>query len=77
MYKEHDMIILTKDILEEGLKAGDVGAIIHIHRKGEAFEVEFQGVDGHTIAIATVLVVQLRPVSSVDVSHARQRAILV
>ncbi|MBI4310761.1 MAG: DUF4926 domain-containing protein [Chloroflexi bacterium] len=71
MFREHELIILTEDIAEEGLEAGDVGTIIHIHRKGAAFEVEFQAVDGHTVAIATVLASQLRPVSSRDVSHAR------
>ena len=41
MIKEHDRVVLTKDLPEEKLKAGDVGTVVHIHRQGEAFEVEF------------------------------------
>ncbi len=41
MPKELDRIVLTADIENTGLKAGDVGTIVFVHRKGEAFEVEF------------------------------------
>jgi hypothetical protein len=36
MIKEHDRVVLRKPISEQGLKAGDVGTVIHVHRKGEA-----------------------------------------
>jgi hypothetical protein len=72
MFKEHDQIVLTRDIAEDGLKAGDVGTIVHIHRGGEAFEVEFFTLDGQTVAIATVLASQVRTVSDKDMTHARQ-----
>lgn len=29
--KEHDCIVLTADLPDEGLKAGDVGTVVHIH----------------------------------------------
>jgi hypothetical protein len=77
MMKEHDRIVLTSDVPEEGLKAGDVGTVIHIYRRGEAFEVEFLALDGDTAAIATVLSSQVRPVSNQDVTHARQRELPV
>ena len=35
MLKEHDRIVLTCDIPGEGLEAGDVGTIVHVHRHGE------------------------------------------
>jgi hypothetical protein len=41
MITEHQRVILTNDLITEGLKAGDVGTVIHVHRGGEAFEVEF------------------------------------
>ncbi|MCI0439528.1 MAG: DUF4926 domain-containing protein [Chloroflexi bacterium] len=72
MFKEHDRIVLTSDVSEEGLRAGDVGTIVHIHRGSEAFEVEFLTLDGDTAAIATVLASQSRPVSNRDIAHARQ-----
>jgi hypothetical protein len=72
MLNEHDRVVLTSAIPEEGLRAGDVGTIVHVHRQGEAFEVEFLTLDGDTAAIATVLASQVRPVSSRDMTHARQ-----
>jgi hypothetical protein len=71
MFKEHDRIVLTSDVPEEGLKAGDIGTIVHVHRNGEAFEVEFLTLDGNTAAIATMLPSQMRPVSNRDINHAR------
>lgn len=71
MIKEHDQIVLTSDLPKEGLKAGDVGTVVHIHSKGEAFEVEFFTLDGKTAAIATVLRSQIRAVSNRDLTHAR------
>ena len=72
MFKEHDRIVLTSGISAEGLEAGDVGTIVHVHRHGEAFEVEFLTLDGSTAAIATVLSSQARPVGNRDITHARQ-----
>ncbi|MCI0439195.1 MAG: DUF4926 domain-containing protein [Chloroflexi bacterium] len=72
MFKEHDRIVLTSDISEEGLRAGDVGTIVHIHRGGGTFEVEFLTLNGETAAIATVIASQARPVSNRDITHARQ-----
>jgi len=71
MIKEHDLIVLTCDLSKEGLKAGDVGTVVHIHKRGEAFEVEFVTLNGDTVAVATVLASQVRPVSRRDLTHAR------
>jgi Domain of unknown function (DUF4926) len=51
--KEHDRVVLKKPIPEQGLKAGDVGTVIHVHGKGEAYEVEFLTLHGETVGIAT------------------------
>lgn len=71
MFKEHERIVLITDVLEEGLVAGDVGTIVHIHPRGEAFVVEFLTLDGNMAAIATVLPSQARLVSDRDITHAR------
>lgn len=71
MIKEHDRIILTADLPEEDLKAGDVGTVVHVHGGGEAFEVEFLTLDGRTVAVTTVVASQLRPVTNRDITHAR------
>jgi len=70
--KEHDCVVLTADLPKEGLKAGDVGTVIHIHKAGVAYEVEFMTFAGKTIAIATVEGSGLRAVSERDVSHVRE-----
>lgn len=54
MIQELDTVILTHDIQEEGLKAGDRGAIVHCYSDGQAFEVEFVNAEGCTIAILTL-----------------------
>ena len=74
MFKEHERIVLISDILEEGLVAGDVGTIVHVHPKEEAFVVEFMTLDGNTAAIATVLPSQARLVTDKDITHARNMA---
>ena len=69
---EHDCVVLTADLPDEKLKSGDVGTVVHIHKAGAAYEVEFMTLDGHTVAVATVMANQLRPVSSRDLSHVRE-----
>jgi hypothetical protein len=71
MLGEHDRIVLTVDMSAGRLKAGDVGTIVHVHRDGEAFEVEFLALDGTTAALATVPASRLRPVAANDLTHAR------
>jgi len=72
MIKEHDRVVLLKDVPEERLKAGDVGTIVHIYRHGEAFEVEFMTLDGRTVAIVTLPALHVRAVSSRDITHVRE-----
>ena len=75
MIKEHECIVLTQDLPEEGLQAGDVGTVVHIHRGGAAFEVEFITMTGQTVAVATVLPAQLRPVNRRDILRKSQDAL--
>jgi len=72
MIKEHNRIVLLKDLPEDGLQAGDVGTVVHIHRQGEAFEVEFMTLDGGTVAVVTLLSSQIRAVSKRDITHVRE-----
>ena len=72
MIKEHDCVVLTADLPDEKLEAGDVGTVVHIHQGGAAYEVEFMTLDGRTVAVATVASDQLRPVSRRDISHVRE-----
>ena len=74
MIQEHDCIVLTQDIPDGGLQAGDVGTVVHIHRDGVAYEVEFVTLTGQTVAVSTVLSSQLRSVNRQDIAHARELA---
>jgi uncharacterized protein DUF4926 len=75
MIQEHDSVVLTKDLASEALKAGDVGTVVHIHRKGEAYEVEFVSLDGETLAGVTLMANQVRPATSGEIAHARELAV--
>ncbi len=43
-----DVVALTDDLPEFNLKRGQVGTIVEILAHGDAFEVEFSTLDGHT-----------------------------
>jgi len=69
--REHDRVVLTTSARRQGLKAGDVGTVIHVCKRGEAFEVEFLTLHGETVAIATLEASQVRPVQKREITHAR------
>ncbi|MBZ0317571.1 MAG: DUF4926 domain-containing protein [Anaerolineae bacterium] len=73
MIKEHEQVVLTTDLPEYDLKAGDVGIVIHIYSDGEAYELEIFALDGRTLDIVTVEAAQVRPVSRRDMLHVRER----
>lgn len=54
MIKEHERAVLTMDLPEYGLQAGDVGVVVHIYKDGEAYEVEFFTLEGDTLDVVTV-----------------------
>jgi len=70
--KEHDCVVLTKNLPEENLEAGDVGTVVHIHKDGVAYEVEFVTLAGDTVAVATVEATDVRPVGKRDLNHVRE-----
>ncbi len=74
MIKEHERVVLKTDVPAEGLKAGDVGTVVHIYADGKAFEVEFVTLDGRTAAAVTLEAEQVRPVSPREITHARELA---
>ena len=75
MIREHDCVVLTANVPDEGLEAGDIGTVVHIHKGGEGFEVEFMTLTGETVAIVTLLAGQVRPLNRRDLAHTRERAL--
>jgi hypothetical protein len=71
MIKEHDCVVLTRDLTGEGLKAGDIGTVVHIHGARAGFEVEFITLDGETVRVVTLSPDQVRPIAPREIAHAR------
>jgi hypothetical protein len=69
-------VILTQDIPEENLLAGDTGTIVEYHPATddypEGYEVEFFAGNGETLAVVSVPATALRAATRKDVLHARQ-----
>jgi hypothetical protein len=71
MINEYDRVVLTVDLPEQGLRAGDVGVVVMVHEGGKGYELEIFAVDGHTLDVITVNADQVRPVTEREVLHAR------
>ena len=75
MIREHDRVVLTTPVAAEGLEAGDVGAVVHVYRDGQAYEVEFVTLEGRTAAVVTLEAHQVRPVHKREITHAREMSV--
>ncbi len=72
MIQELDRVVLTGDISEHDLRAGDVGTVVLVHGDGEGYEVEFVALDGETVAVVSVFAAQVRPIQRHEIAHARR-----
>jgi hypothetical protein len=72
MFEEHERVVLTIDLPEYHLIAGDVGTVVHLYRDGDACEVEFFTMDGKTLNVVTLQMDQVRALTSRDVMHVRE-----
>jgi hypothetical protein len=71
MLEETELAVLTVDLPDYGLKAGDVGTVVLVHgRKG--YEVEFMTLDGEMVAVTSLQACQVRPIASREVAHVRR-----
>lgn len=68
---ELEDIILECDLPEHGLRRGDIGTVVLVHREGKGYEVEFTTLDGETVAVVTLLSSQVRPAHEREIAHAR------
>jgi hypothetical protein len=72
MINELDTVVLTRDMNQQGLKKGDIGAVVYVAPQGKSFEVEFVSGDGTTIAVLTLTEGDIRPVGSQEILHVRE-----
>jgi hypothetical protein len=63
-------VVLTREIPEENLRAGDVGTIVEVHDDSSGqivgYEVEFFSAAGDTLAVASLPADAVRKPSSSD-----------
>lgn len=74
MIGEHDTVVLTRDVPDAGLKAGDVGTVVMVHDGGKGFEVEFVTLSGATVSVVTVDADAVRSADPKEIPHARKVA---
>lgn len=72
MIKEHNCVVLTQDLPEAGLKAGDIGTVVHLHQGEAGYEVEFMTLAGEALAVEALWPTQLRPIARRDGAHVRE-----
>lgn len=70
--QELDYVVLTHDLPELRLRAGDVGMIVHIRGAHEAYEVEFVSLSGELLALVSLTSTQVRPVAEDEIAHVRR-----
>jgi hypothetical protein len=69
-YKEHDAVVLVRDLPEQ-LRAGDLGALVQVYSR-QSFEVEFVRASGQTQALVSLEDADLRAVRDWDLIAVRQ-----
>lgn len=74
MIEELDRVILTVDLPEHDLKAGDIGVVVLVHGDHVGYELEFVTLDGDTIAVISVFPSQIRPIEAGEIAHVRKLA---
>lgn len=76
MMDELDRFVLTEDIPENGLHAGDLGTIVMVHTPGgdytgpEGYTAEFTYLTGETRAVVDLHPDQVRPAKKGEVARA-------
>ncbi|MEI8393478.1 MAG: DUF4926 domain-containing protein [Rhodospirillaceae bacterium] len=74
MIKELDPVVLTVDLPDRGLEAGDIGCVVMVHDRGAGLEVEFVTLTGETVSVVTVPVNAVRPVGAREIARVRMVA---
>lgn len=72
MIEELTSVVLTTDIPESALRAGDVGTVVLVHNAGAGCTVEFLTLYGETVAVVTVAAAAVRPIRSNEIAHVRE-----
>lgn len=71
MISELDVVVLTRNLPEYGLEAGDVGTVVMVHQERAGYEVEFMTLTGETLAVVTLPADSVRSIREREIAHAR------
>ena len=71
MIQELEIVVLTRDFADHGLKEGDVGTVVHKYRE-DSFEVEFMTAEGRTVAVLTLIEGDIRGLRAREILHVRE-----
>ena len=71
MFEELELVVLTRDHPERGLRAGDVGTVLSPARGGRGYEVEFASPGGSGAGVLRLPASHLRPVGLREIFHVR------
>jgi Domain of unknown function (DUF4926) len=74
MIEELASVVLTTNLPERGLQAGDIGTVVMVHQEGKGYTVEFLNLSGETVAVVKVPTEQIRPIRTNEIAHARELA---
>ena len=75
MIEELSTVVLTMDLPQHNLCAGDLGTVVLTHAGGKGYTVEFTTLSGETLAVVTLTTEQVRPTRPNDIAHVREIAI--
>ncbi|MGH8568616.1 MAG: DUF4926 domain-containing protein [Gammaproteobacteria bacterium] len=65
-----DTVVLEKDLPSQGLRRGDVGAVMEVYEP-DGLEVEFVTGSGRTQALVTLKVAEVRLITDTDILAVR------
>ncbi len=71
---ELDTVVLTRDLPEHGLRPGDIGTVVLVHKDRAGFEIEFCTLAGDTVAVVTLPAEAVRPIDKREIAHVRRVA---
>jgi hypothetical protein len=69
-FNELDTVVFDRDLPGEGLRRGDLGAVVHVHSP-DGLEVEFVTASGRTQALVTLREDDVRSVVDKDLIAVR------
>jgi len=72
-FKDLDTVVLDRDLPEQGLRRGDLGAVVQVYEP-DSIEVEFVTAAGRTQALVTLRQTDVRAVGDEDLVAVRTLA---